>query len=168
MHRQISFRGMKISGRRVDAQAVTAARAGDFFPSADGHGMPKQAAEPDRIQRDRVTVPRIIFTGGPRSFAERPHCAERSGVREARRKCKHGHRGAFINTERIGLIPPVEIMGIRANGVIGMLGGLVISEETLGFLVETGGMGIVPYAGEKARHSTIRCRLPMRFKSLPT
>ncbi len=49
-----------------------------------------------------------------------------------------------------------------------MLGGLVIGIETLCLIVETRTLGIVPHAGEKARHSAIRWQLRMSLKSLAT
>src|SRR6266478_9150037 len=93
--------------------------------------MPKQAAKPDRVKLDWVAIIKIKLTGRPWSAAERPHCAERSRIREARFRREHGHRSAFVVAEGIGLITPVEIMRVLADGVIGMLGGLVIGIETL-------------------------------------
>src|ERR1700682_2735087 len=105
--------------------------------------MPKQTAQPDRVRPDWATVFRFVFRGDACSPAERSHCSECSGVREARLRRKHGHRGAFIGAKWIGLIAPVEIMGVRANGLIGVLRCLVIGEETLCFLVEIGKLGMV-------------------------
>src|SRR3990172_3911543 len=153
--RQVGFRGVEISRRGVHAQAIAIARTRNFLPRADGHGMPKQATEPDGVQPNWVAVFRIVSTGNPRSFRECRHCGKCSGVWEARSRRKHDRGSAFIGAEGIGLIISVEIMRIRPNGVIGVLRRLVVSEETFRFFVEAATWGIVPYAGEKARHSAV-------------
>jgi hypothetical protein len=48
----VRFGGMKISGRRIHAQAVTIVRARNFFPRADSHGMPQEAAEQSGVKGD--------------------------------------------------------------------------------------------------------------------
>src|SRR5580693_8306378 len=127
----------------------------DLLPSADCHGMPKQATEPDCVQLNWIAVFRIIVAGDPSSTAQGSYRAECSRVGEAGFGRKHDYRGTFISTKGIGLVVPVEVVGIRPNGVIGVLCGLVVGKKTLCIFVETCILGIAKYAREKARHSVI-------------
>src|SRR6266404_2749066 len=129
--------------------------------------MPKQAAQPHRVQPNRcIAIFRIVFMSELRSSAQRPHCSKCPRVRKARVGRKRRHRSAIVSAEGIRLVLPIEIMRTRANRMIGVLRSLVIGEKALRFFVQIGGLGIVQYAGEEACHSPIRWKLLICFKSL--
>src|SRR5579871_908741 len=108
----------------------------DFLPRTDCHGMPKQATEPHCVQPDWIAIFKIIFTGDPNSTAEGSYRAERSRVGEARLRRKQRYGGAFIGAEGIGLIAPVEMVGILPDGAIGVLRGLVVGKKTFCVFVD--------------------------------
>ena len=75
---------------------------------------------------------------------------------DSARLAREIHAGsAFISAEWIGLIVPIEIARIRADGTISVLRGLVIGEEAVRIYIKAAGSGIIPYAGEKTRHAFV-------------
>src|SRR5260370_37181040 len=129
--------------------------------------MPKQAAQPHRVQPNRcIAIFRIVFMSELRSSAQRSHCSKCPRVRKAWVGRKRRHRSAIISAEGIRLVFPIEIMRTRANRMICVLSSLVIGEQALYFFVQFAGLGIVQYEGEKTRHSPIRSKLLICFKSL--
>ena len=98
---------------------------------------------------------RRISNGRSRFLRERRHAANVPAVREAGLGRKDDIGNAFIRAEWIGLILPIEIARIGAHGMVGMFGGLMIGEEAFRIFVEAATLGIVPNAGEKARHSFV-------------
>src|SRR6266404_3245724 len=131
--------------------------------------MPKQAAQPHRVQPNRcIAIFRIVFMTELRSSAQRSHCSKCSRVRKTWVGRKRHHRSAILSAEGIRLVLPIEIMRTRANRMICVLRSVVIGEKALRFFVQIGGLGIVQYAGEEACHSPIRSKVPKYFNSLPT
>jgi hypothetical protein len=60
--------------------------------------------------------------------------------------------GAFIITEWIRLIVPIEVARIGTDGMIGVLGGLMVGEEAVRISVKSAAFRIIPQAGEKTSH----------------
>src|SRR5258707_15506532 len=123
--------------------------------------MPKQAAEPHRVQPNRrIAIIRIVFMSELRSSAQRSHGSKCPRVRKASVGRERRRRSAIISAEGVRLVLPIEIMCTRANRMISVLRRLVIGEQALCFVVQFAGLRIVQYAGEEARHSLIRSKFP--------
>ena len=151
----MGFRRVEIAGGRIYSQAVASARAGNFFPGADRHRVPKKTAEPGQVRLKCFSGLRPIFDGLFCYLGKRSHGSECSSVGEAGLGRKRDSGDAFITAEWIRLIVPIEIARIGANGMIGVLRGLMVGEEAFRILVESAAVGVVPEAGEKARHSIV-------------
>jgi len=76
--------------RGIHAKTVAIARTRNLLPRADRDRVPKQTAQPGRIERNEVAVFRIAFASGLRPCAESRHGAEGSGARKSRCRLEHG------------------------------------------------------------------------------
>jgi hypothetical protein len=125
--------------------------------------MPKQPTEPSHVELGIFSVFELAFPVGSRSFRQRRHCGKRASPGETRFGRKTGQRGTFILAEGIGLIAPIEKMGIRPNGVVAVLRSLVVCEQAFRFFIDAATFDVGQCAGEKARHSSIRSNLMAHF-----
>ena len=135
----VCFRRVKVAGRRVHAQAVARARPWNFLPGADRHRVPQKAAQPILIEDNFFLTFRFILAF--RKGRDRGECAN---LREARFGRKINPGSAFITAEWIGLIVPIEIARVCADGVIGVLRSLMIGEKAARIFVVAATFGIVP------------------------
>src|SRR5262250_99086 len=154
--RYIGFRRVEISRRGIHPQAVAIACPRYLFPGADRHRMPKQPAEPSHVELDFLE---LTSTVGSCSFCQRCHCGERARHGEAGFGRKRDQRGTLVGAEWIGLIAPIEKMGIRPNRVIAVLCSVVVCKEPFRFFVDAATFEVGQCTEQKARHSAIRSNL---------
>src|ERR1700722_837781 len=152
---------MKVSRRWVYTQAVTIIRARDLLPGANRHGVPKQTTEQQLVKLDfiRMLFFLVFYLGAGIVLGKRPRAIGKSGNR---RKCscirkagigrQQDGRSAFVDAKRIGLVLPIEVMSARTNGLIGVLGRLVIGKKEGNFFVNQTTLRVIHHSGEKARH----------------
>ena len=104
--------------------------------------MPKKTTDPLHIERNLFAAVAHAAFSRRRGLYQLRHCRERTNFRKAGVSWKRNQAGAVIGTEWSGLIAPIEKMRIGAHGIEGVLGGVVIREEALGFFVRAAAIEI--------------------------
>ena len=123
--------------------------------------MPEQPAEPSHVELDFLELTSPV---GSLSFCcQRCHCGERARHWETGFGRKLDQRGTLVGAEGIGLIAPIEKMGIRPNRVIAVLCSVVVCKEALRFFVDAATLEVGQCTEQKARHAAIRSNLLAHF-----
>src|ERR1700680_4141830 len=125
--------------------------------------MPEQPTEPSHVERGFFAISGPASLDRSRSFRQRRNCGERAGLREARFGRKRDQGRAFVAAEGIGLVVPIEKMRIRPNGVMAVLGGVMVGEKAFRFFVDATTFEIGPCSEENAPHYPIRSNLRVYF-----